>query len=126
MSDGINQVVWFEVFGREPQQLQGFYGEMFGWKYDHSQGLSYGMVSKEQTGLGGGVGAPPKPSRDMPLDQGWTTFYVRVEDISKASEKAQKLGAKVVIPITQIPNMSYTVLADPQGNPVGLIQNNAE
>jgi predicted enzyme related to lactoylglutathione lyase len=114
-----NKVVWFEVLGKDASKLKGYYAELFGWRYKDAPGMDYGMVDPEQTGIGGGVGAAPGPAS-------WTTFYVGVEDVAKALDKAKKLGGKELLPVTKYPDVTIAVFADPEGHPVGLIQQPAK
>ena len=45
-------VVHFEVIGKDGQQLQHFYADLFGWKIDADNPLNYGSV--EDAGITGG------------------------------------------------------------------------
>jgi predicted enzyme related to lactoylglutathione lyase len=61
-------VVHFEVIGKDPAGLRGYYGELFGWEFDTSSPVSeavsepanYGFVggntTSDGTGIPGGVG----------------------------------------------------------------------
>jgi len=110
-------VIWFEVLGKDAGKLRGFYGELFNWKFDMapSAEMDYGMTTKEDTGIGGGVGKSPN-------GPGWVTFYVGVKDIDAAVAHAEKLGGKVLMPVTRLPDTTIAVVADPEGHPVGLAQ----
>ena len=113
-----NQVVWFEVMGSDGDKLREFYGDLFGWSFKSMEGMDYGMTACEETGIPGGVGKAP-------AGPGWVTFYVEVDDISASLAKAEGKGAKVLMPITQLPGNSIAVFADPEGHPVGLSQSRA-
>lgn len=108
-----NKVMWFEVLGQDGDRLKKFYGDLFGWQYKDAKEMNYGMTDPEATGIGGGVGAAPAGT-------GWTTFYVGVPDVGKALAEATKLGAKVLMPVTRLPDVTIAVFADPEGHPVGL------
>lgn len=109
-----SKVVWFEVLGKDGDKLRGYYGELFGWSFKEAPGMNYGMTDPEATGIGGGVGTAGPAS--------WSTFYVAVEDIVKALDKAKKLGGKELMPVTKLPDVTIAVFADPEGHPVGLIE----
>jgi hypothetical protein len=50
-------------------------------------------------------------------------IYTQVEDIQIYLDKAVRLGGKVILPITEIPNMvTYAMFADVEGNVMGLIK----
>jgi predicted enzyme related to lactoylglutathione lyase len=108
-------VMWFEVTGKDGKQLRRFYGELFNWKFQMAPDANtdYGLVAKEQTGIGGGVGAAPQGA-------GWVTFYVGVPDVAEALRRAESLGAKVLMPVTKLPDTTIAVFADPEGHPVGI------
>ena len=110
-----NKVVWFEVLGKDGNKLKAYYAELFGWSFKDAPGMNYGMTDPEATGIGGGVGAAPGPAS-------WSTFYVGVEDVGNALEKAKKLGGKELMPVTRLPDVTIAVFADPEGHPVGLVQ----
>jgi hypothetical protein len=57
-----------------------------------------------------------------PVAPGWTTFYVGVPDVAKALAAATELGAKVLLPVTALPDVTFAVFADPEGHPVGLLK----
>ena len=110
-----DQVIWFEVLGKDAGKLRSFYGEMFNWSFDlaPSPDMDYGMTAKDDTGIGGGVGKSPNGA-------GWVTFYVGVKDVEAAIERAEKLGGKVLMPPTEIKDGLIAVVSDPEGHPVGL------
>jgi predicted enzyme related to lactoylglutathione lyase len=51
-----NPVGWFEVSGPDASARQRFYRETFGWEFDASNPMNYGMVTASEGGIGGGVG----------------------------------------------------------------------
>lgn len=111
------KVVWFEVVGRDADKLQGFYGQMFGWKMEQAPSPEpYGMIACEHGGIPGGIGKAP-------VGPGWSTFYVEVDDLLAAVERAESLGATVTQPPTKLPSGPHlAVLTDPEGHVVGLIE----
>jgi len=109
------KVMWYEVLGQDGNKLRAFFSELFGWSYKETPGMDYGMTDPEATGIGGGVGSGPKGSS-------WTTFYVGVPDVDQALKKAQRLGAQVLMPVTKLPDVTIAVFADPEGHPIGLVQ----
>src|SRR5438552_3096921 len=68
-------VVHFEVIGKDPQRLRGYYGDLFGWEFDTSSPVApevsepdgYGFTDGNTTsdglgipgGVGGGTAYPP-------------------------------------------------------------------
>jgi uncharacterized protein len=109
-----NKVMWFEVVGNDANKLQGFFGELFGWSFKHEDGKKYGITDPEVTGIGGGIGAVPRGS--------WSTFYVGVADVKASLKRAVELGGRELMPVTTVPGATIAVFADPEGHPVGLVQ----
>ena len=106
-------VVWFEVAGQDADNLQQFYGELFGWSFRKDGPPGYGIVDGTEGSIPGGVGA-------MPGGASWTTFYVEVEDVPASLAAAEARGGQVLMPATTMPNMVLGVFADPEGHPVGV------
>jgi hypothetical protein len=108
-------VVHFEVVGKDAGKLQRFYGDLFDWKIDADNPMNYGIVPKEGEGIGGGIGGSPD-------GQGHVTFYVHVDDINAALEKAESMGGKTVMPREEMEMVTLALFADPEGNVVGLVE----
>ena len=96
-----NPVVHFEVVGKDGKATQKFYSNLFGWKIDANNPMNYGIVDTgTEGGISGGVGEAP-PGQPHP----GVTFYVSVDDLQATLDKAESLGGKTVMPVTEIPNM---------------------
>lgn len=108
-------VVHFEVVGKDAGRLQSFYGELFDWKINADNPMSYGMVDTGGGGINGGVGTSPD-------GKGHVTFYVHVESIDDALGAAESRGGKTVMPRTEMEMVTMALLADPEGNVVGLVE----
>jgi predicted enzyme related to lactoylglutathione lyase len=117
-------VVWFEIIGKDGKKLQNFYGELFNWKINADNPMQYGMVDAAGSGtdpgkgsIGGGIGAA------QPGEPGHVTFYVQVDEPDAYLRRIEKLGGRVIVPTTEIPNMvTFALFADPEGNMVGLVK----
>jgi predicted enzyme related to lactoylglutathione lyase len=111
-----NHVVHFEVTGKDGQALQRFYSEVFGWKIDTNNPGGYGMVRDEEQKITGGIGAAQQGS------QGGVTFYVHSADAKATLAKIEKLGGRVIMPLTEVaPETTIALFADPEGHVVGLM-----
>ena len=112
-----NPVVHFEITGSDSGALQQFYGDLFGWKIKNMPEMGYGIVEKEEGGIGGGIDA----AQGGP---GAVTFYIAVDDVQAYLDKAESLGGKTVVPVTMIPDMvTFALFADPEGHVVGVVKN---
>jgi predicted enzyme related to lactoylglutathione lyase len=75
--------------------------------------MNYGMVSADQTGIGGGIAPGENPT---------VTFYVEVDDLQAYLKKAESLGGKTVMEPMDVPGgPRIAVFADPEGNVIGLV-----
>ena len=109
-------VIRFEIMGGKGNELEKFYGDLFGWKIDSNNPMKYGMVDTDtHGGINGGVG----PSQDGDKR---VSVYVQVEDLDVALAKAEKLGGKTILPPSQVPGgPKLAMFADPAGNVTGLL-----
>ncbi len=90
-------VVHFEIIGKDPERLRGYFGELFGWEFDTSapvaetvsEPMNYGFVNgdttSDGTGIPGGVGGGAGYD-------GHVIFYVGVPDVGAALRRAESLG----------------------------------
>jgi uncharacterized protein len=112
-----NPVAFFEVTSTDHERAQRFYADLFDWKID-ADADGYGLVDTGAgpDAVGGGIG----PSQ-APGDTG-VRFYVRVPDLQAALDRAERLGGAALVPPTDLPGGygRFAVLADPDGNSVGL------
>ena len=111
-------VVWFEVMGKNGDELRSFYQKMFQWKIDTDSAMNYGMVEAEQgRGIPGGVGQISNESQPK------VTFYVSTGAIDASLDKAAELGGRVLMPRTKLPGGTILGLfADTEGNAIGLVE----
>ena len=119
-------VVHFEIIGRDPQRLRDFYGTLFGWEFDTSAPVSaavsgpddYGFTEPggvgEGPGIPGGVGGGPDYAPRV-------IFYVGVEDVPAALQRAEDLGGERRLgPDHARPGLVIGQFTDPEGNLVGV------
>lgn len=112
-----NAVVHFEIGGPEDKPLIEFYRELFGWNVQQVPGVNYSNVDTQGGGgVNGGLG---KSSTGEP----WATFYVEADDLQAVLDRAESLGAKTVLPVTEIPGtVTFAMFDDPDGLLVGLVK----
>lgn len=107
----MNPVNYFEIGGPDAAAARTFYSGLLGWKFADSSIPGYQMVNDMAGGLfdtssmGGGT---------------WAIFYVQVDDVKATIEKAEKLGAKLALPVTDGGGIEFAHLIDPQGNRFGI------
>ena len=107
-------LIHFEVAGKDAAKLQGFYGDLFGWQVQNDNPMNYGMVALSDQ-VGGGIGPAPDGQ------PGHAMFYVGVDDVEAALQKAESLGGSRVFGPMDVPEgPTIGHFADPEGNVVGL------
>ena len=109
-------VMWFEVLGQDGAKLQQFYSRLFGWKLNAENPLKYGMLDANGRGIPGGIGAA------YPGTRPWVTFYVETPDPAATLAEAERLGARVVMPVREFPDTTIAIFEDPEGHPIGLVK----
>jgi uncharacterized protein len=113
-----NPVVHFEIVGKDGKKLQDFYAGLFDWKIDANNEYNYGLVDTETpgTGIRGGIG----PTMD---GNPRVSVFAAVPDLQASLDKAEALGGKVIMPVTEIPGAAtIAMISDPEDNTFGLIK----
>ena len=119
-------VVHFEIPANNPEKLSAFYKELFGWKIEKmtmnnpTGKMDYWLIktkaSQDDAGTNGGMMKRMSPEQQV-------TNYVLVESVDDYCKKTVKLGGKIIIPKTPIPDMgAFAVALDPEGNPFGVFE----
>lgn len=111
-----NQVVHFEIIGKDAPSLREFYARAFDWKFNAIGGpADYALV--DGAGIGGGIGSCPAS------EPGHVMFYVSVDDIHAALRKVESLGAKKTRGPWPLPTGGQIAsFEDPQGQHIGLVE----
>ena len=111
-----HKVIHFEVLGKDAAALQSFYRALFDWQINADNPMNYGIIGPDDGGIGGGVG----PAMD---GNPFVTFYVEVDDLQAALDKAGELGGTTVMPPMDVPGgPSIALFSDPEGNKIGLVK----
>jgi predicted enzyme related to lactoylglutathione lyase len=109
---------WCELLTTDVEAAKQFYTELLGWTTEEVPDMSYTIVKTENTGVGGIMAVPPHAAGCPPH---WGT-YVTVDDVDATARKAQELGAKTIMPLTDIPNVGrFYTFQDPQGAVISII-----
>ena len=110
-----NAVTWFEVGAADDRLLTAFYGELFGWELRPAADGYTTVNTIAGAGINGGIGR----SR---TGEPWAAFYVEVDDPGAVLERAQSLGAAIVVPVTELPGFTFAMFDDPDGLLIGLMK----
>ncbi len=111
---------WCELMTTDVEAAKEFYTELFGWTAEAVtiDGMQYNLIKVEGTEIGGIMALPAQAQGAPPC---WGT-YVTVDDVDATAGKAQELGASVIVPLTDIPEVGrFCVIRDPQGAVISII-----
>lgn len=124
----MNSVVHFEIPASDPGKAKEFYTKVFGWMINEIPGANYWMAYTTETdmktqtptglGINGGIVLKKDAAvADKPI------VYVDVKDIDESLKTIEAAGGKTVEPKTAMGEWGhYAIVADPEGNVIGLYQ----
>ncbi len=119
---------WDELMSSDPAAAGAFYEKVFGWKQrpvDMGGGMTYTLLDRpgvknpkgDAVSAGGMMKSPPG------VPYSFWLAYVAVDSCDKLSERAARLGAKVTVPPTDIPNVGrFSSWLDPQQASIAILQ----
>lgn len=103
--------VWHDLMAADVESAKKFYGELFGWTFDHGDKDPYEHISASGQAIGGIVTL--KAAAGVPSH--WIG-YVSTDDVDATLALIGKNGGKVLVPKTSIPEVGqFAVAADPAG-----------
>jgi hypothetical protein len=107
--------LWHELMSSDTGSTAAFYGKVIGWKAQSWEGdVAYSMWIAP-TGSVGGLMALPAEAAAMGAPPAWL-LYIGTPNIDATVADAQRLGARVLKGVTEIPKVGrFAVVADPQG-----------
>src|SRR4029078_3103433 len=115
-------IVWFEIPADNPQRAHAFYSDLFGWNSNPFPGggdywhIDTGGADDTPDGALKGHKQPGEP----------IVNYVSVDSVAEFSKKIEKLGSKICMSKTAVPQMGYfAVCQDTEGNAFGIWQSDA-
>lgn len=111
---------WTELTTTDLAAAKTFYSQLFGWTLEEQEitDIPYTVIKVNDQPIGGMMSLPPE-SPAMPSQWG---AYVTVEDVNASAQQAEALGAKIIIPPTDIPETGrFCLLQDPQGATLSMI-----
>jgi hypothetical protein len=111
---------WCELMTTDVKAATQFYTKLLGWNTEDMsmEGMTYTVVKTGDTGVGGIMPFPPQMAGTPPH---WGS-YITVNDVDATARQAQALGATILLPPTDIPNVGrFSTLQDPQGAVVSII-----
>ncbi|GLW62015.1 hydroxylase [Actinomadura rubrobrunea] len=112
---------WLELGCRDLDGAQRFYGDVLGWTFveRNHEGLTYSYWRVADRSVGGMV-VLDSPLRPLERPQ-WMPYFA-VEDCDACVAKAAKLGARVAVAPRDIRPGRYSIMRDPLGTPLAVIE----
>jgi predicted enzyme related to lactoylglutathione lyase len=110
-----NPVLQWQIVTPDPESAATFYKSLFGWKITANNSLGYREA--ETGGTNGGIWPAP------PDAHSFVQLFIAVEDVARCVDDATKLGARVIVPVTSLPDGdTIAILHDPNGMSFGVMQ----
>jgi hypothetical protein len=116
MANYKGQFLWYELLTSDVESAKAFYGELMGWKTapfsatDHNYHMW--MIKDRPVG---GLMKLPEEAANMGAPPHWMG-YVGTTDVDATTKQAERLGAKILIPPTDVPKVGrWSLVQDPQG-----------
>jgi hypothetical protein len=111
--------VWNELASTDAEAAKRFYAEALGWSFEEFT-IPSGpyWVAKSGGRVVGGIGGLETGA--IPSETSYWFSFIEVDDVDARVERAVALGATVVQPPVDVPNVGrVAVLRDPTGAAIG-------
>ena len=114
-------IVWFEIPVDNVERAKTFYGKLFDWKIERFPGPKpYWHID-----TGGADATPDGGMMERQCPEHSFTNYVGVPSVEEAAAKVEKLGGKICMEKTAVPEMGYFVVCqDTENNTFALWERN--
>ena len=110
-------VLRWQLVTTDPDRLTAFYGDLFGWTASTDTALGDRQINAGERGIHGGVWPAPSGAHSF------VQLFIGVPDVEQSVARALELGARVVVPVTALPDGDVmAILADPCGVTFGLMR----
>ena len=119
--------IHFEIHASDPERVQNFYRELFGWQFQKWEGpMEYWLVTTgpdAEPGINGGLLRRQGPPAAEGQAVNAYVCTVGVDSVDKSLGTAGELGGTVAVPKMPVPGMGWLAyVKDPDGNIVGMMQ----
>jgi predicted enzyme related to lactoylglutathione lyase len=105
---------WLDLVTTDVEDAKRFYTKLFGWTTEEVPmgGMSYTVVKVGGEDVGGIMAMPPQ-AKGAPPHWG---VYVTVDDADATAKLAVQMGARIIVPPKDIPDVGrFCLFQDPQG-----------
>ncbi len=119
------RVTHFEIYTADPEAVQPFYRDVFGWKFEKFEGpFEYWLITTgpdNEPGINGGLTRPREGQSPGTLNT------IAVSSFEQTIKKIEQRGGKICVPKMAIPKIGWLAYAeDPAGNVFGIIEPDVE
>jgi len=123
LRDENDTLCWSELMTTDTNGATAFYGGLLGWEAETSDTEGMRDYTSFRTGSGQPAAGMMAITEEMgPVPTHWLAYF-QVADCAAYEEKAKGLGAKPIVPTTEIPNIGkFAIVHDPQGAVFGMFQ----
>jgi uncharacterized protein len=105
-------IVWFEIPVDNVERAKSFYSSLFGWKIERFPGpMEYWHID-----TGGSDDTPDGAILPRQHAQHGVTNYIGVPSVDQFMAKVEKLGGKICMPKTAVPQMGYFAICQDTDN----------
>ena len=115
--DWARPVVHWDIQARDPERIRDFYAQMFNWDIAGAPPIM---------SVAAGIGGPPPEALSghiLKSERSGVTLYVQVRDLRASMDRATELGGRVLNEPIDVPDgPTIAGIADPEGNPIVLVQ----
>jgi predicted enzyme related to lactoylglutathione lyase len=115
-----NSLCWTELMTKDAVKAGDFYAKLLPWSTEAMNmpdAPPYTIFKRGDASAGGMMQIQPEMG---PIPPHWLSYFM-VDDTDAKLSKAQELGAQVLVPPTNIPNMGrFAIVKDAQGAAFGL------
>ncbi len=121
MADNHGRFAWHELMTTDVTSAKAFYAEIVGWdaRDASTSGLAYTLFISGTTEIGGLMDLPPEATKKGATPR-WMG-YVGVDDVAAVTGRLKRLGGTVYVPPTDTNIGRISVVADPQGATLALV-----
>jgi hypothetical protein len=105
---------WTELTTSDLKAAETFYTGLFGWSAKHGDAGGMEYVEMSNNGQAGAGMMPKPPGMPAHIPSYWMPYFM-VTDVDASAAKAKQLGAKLMVPPQDIPNVGrFAIVSDPQ------------
>jgi predicted enzyme related to lactoylglutathione lyase len=112
-------VMHFEIPADDIERAKSFYSNLFGWEIKEIPGMDYWIITTSgEKPLGGGMLKRQTPQQPI-------INYIDVPSVDNYVTQIEKLGGKIILAKTAVPEMGYfAICQDTERNTFGIWEDN--